>query len=88
MSMKHLFSIPIGFYIAYTSGSQMGDTWLTRGGIFNSWEEICSREDLWRKCCRWKNLKLCYLFIQRVKKMHEVGLDGNFFSTVCKNKLL
>jgi len=33
----------------YTSGSQTGATWLTEGGIFNSWEEICSREKLGRK---------------------------------------
>jgi len=41
--------------IAYNSGSQTGATWLTKGGIFNPWEEICSREALGRKSCEKKN---------------------------------
>ena len=39
-----------------TSSSQTGATWLTKGGICNSWKEICSREELGMKSCRWKNL--------------------------------
>jgi len=30
--------------LVYTSGSQTGATWLPKGGICNSWEEISSRE--------------------------------------------
>jgi len=45
----------------------MGATWLTKGGIFNSWEE-----KLWMK-------KLVYyLYIN--KKLHGVDLHGNFYS--------
>jgi len=34
------------------SGSQTEATWLTKGGIFNPREEICSRVELGRKSCR------------------------------------
>ena len=33
-------------------------TWLTKGGIFNSWEEICCREELGRRSCGWKKLNV------------------------------
>jgi len=51
----------------YTSGSQTGATWLTKGGIFNSWEEIYSREELVRKSCEWKNRKFLLFFNQHTK---------------------
>jgi len=31
--------------------SQTGATWLPKGGIVNSWDQICSREKLGRKSC-------------------------------------
>jgi len=33
----------------------MRATWLLKGGILNTWEEICFREDLGRKSWGWKN---------------------------------
>ena len=72
-----LLAVPIDRL--YHSGSQTGATWLTKGEIFNSWEEICSREELGRKSYGWKNLSL---FIQHMKKLHnEVGLNGKVYST-------
>jgi len=40
----------------WRSGSQTGATWLFKGGIFNSWEEICSREELGKISSGWKKL--------------------------------
>jgi len=48
------------------SGSQTGATWLTTGGIFNSWEEICSRS--WEgKAVDDETLSFYYFFIQHIK---------------------
>ena len=47
-----------------TSGSQMGATCLSKGGFFNSWEEICSRQEWGGEAVDEKNLNFHYLFIQ------------------------
>jgi len=61
---------------SYISGSQTDVTWLTNGGMFNSWEEICSREELGRKAVDEKTLSFYYLFIgkhQHIKSAQRCG---------------
>jgi len=45
-------------------------------GIFNSWEEICSREKLWKK--KPQVFNICSF---NTSKLHEVSLYGNVYST-------
>jgi len=54
----------IRFINIYPSGSQTGATWLTKGGIFNSWEDISSWEELGRKSCGC----FYYLFIHHIRQ--------------------
>jgi len=65
----------------------MGATWLTKGGISNSWEEICSREELGRKSCRWKNLKfLSLVYSTHIKTAQRGGFRWEclqYASTSC-----
>jgi len=44
-------------FITWSSGTQTGATWLTKGRIFNSWEESCFTEKFGRNSCGWRNLR-------------------------------
>jgi len=65
----------------------MGATWLTKEGIFNFWEEICSREELGSKSCGWKNLKCLLIIYSKHKNAQKVGVDGIFCRRLRKEKL-
>jgi len=43
-------------------GSVRGE-FLIDGRVFNSWEEICSREELGRKSCGWNKLVILITLI-------------------------
>ena len=64
----------------HASSSQTGATWLTKGGMFNIWEEICSIEDMWRKRCGKKHKFVFRLVYSTHKKQHrEFGLNWNVY---------
>ena len=69
-------------------GSQTSATRLANAQIFNSWEEIFSREES-GGCLEWKKtLNFYYLFIQHKKTHSKVVLDGivyRYSRTSCFN---